>query len=106
MRIWAGNLLPKFHLEQTLRTMMSPPLFPIEVESFKANIEYNDFHAGDTIDRGDGITLRTAMLNHPDGATGYRIEFGGPGPGLPDRHRAAGRPDRSLVCWRSRATPI
>jgi phosphoribosyl 1,2-cyclic phosphodiesterase len=57
--------------------MMSPPLFPIEVESFKAKIEYKDFHAGDTIDRGDGIVLRTTMLNHPDGATGYRVEFGG-----------------------------
>ncbi len=77
LRIWAGNLLPKFTLKQTLRTMMAPPLFPIEVESFKANIEYNDFLAGDTIERGDGITLRTAMLNHPDGATGYRVEFGG-----------------------------
>ncbi len=77
LRIWAGNLLPRFTLKQTLRTMMAPPLFPIEVESFKANIEYNDFLAGDTIERGDGITLRTAMLNHPDGATGYRIEFGG-----------------------------
>jgi phosphoribosyl 1,2-cyclic phosphodiesterase len=77
LRVWAGNLLPKFTLEKTLRTMMSPPLFPIEVESFKAKIEYHDFHAGDTIDRGDGIVLRTAMLNHPDGATGYRVEFGG-----------------------------
>ena len=64
-------------VEKALRTMMSPPLFPIEVESFKAKIEYNDFHAGDTIDRGDGIILRTTMLNHPDGATGYRVEFGG-----------------------------
>jgi phosphoribosyl 1,2-cyclic phosphodiesterase len=77
LRIWAGNLLPKFHLEKALRTMMSPPLFPIEVESFQAKIEYNDFRAGDTIDRGDGIILRTTMLNHPDGATGYRVEFGG-----------------------------
>jgi phosphoribosyl 1,2-cyclic phosphodiesterase len=77
LRIWAGNLLPKFSLEQALRTMMAPPLFPIEVESFKAKIEYNDFRAGETIKRDGGVTLRTAMLNHPDGATGYRVEYGG-----------------------------
>jgi phosphoribosyl 1,2-cyclic phosphodiesterase len=77
LRIWAGNLLPKFNVEQALRTMMSPPLFPIEVESFKAKIEYRDFRAGQTIEREGGITLHTAMLNHPDGATGYRVEFGG-----------------------------
>jgi phosphoribosyl 1,2-cyclic phosphodiesterase len=23
------------------------------------------------------VTLRTALLNHPNGATGYRVEFGG-----------------------------
>ncbi len=77
LRIWAGNLQPKFTLEQALRTMMSPPLFPIEVESFKATIEYHDFRPGAVIEPYQGITLRTAMLNHPDGAIGYRIECGG-----------------------------
>lgn len=77
IRIWAGNLLPKYSLEQALRTMMSPPLFPIEVESFKADIEYRDFHAGDPIKLRGGAALRTAMLNHPDGAVGYRLECNG-----------------------------
>lgn len=77
IRIWAGNLLPKYSLEQALRTMMSPPLFPIEVESFKALIEYRDFRAGDTIKLRNGVTLGTAMLNHPDGAVGYRLNCNG-----------------------------
>jgi len=77
IRIWAGNLLPRYSLEQALRTMMSPPLFPIEVESFKAVIEYRDFRAGDAISLRDGATLRTAMLNHPDGAVGYRLDCNG-----------------------------
>ncbi len=46
LRLWAGNLIPKFCLEKTLRTMMSPPLFPIEVEDFKAAIAYHDFKPG------------------------------------------------------------
>jgi phosphoribosyl 1,2-cyclic phosphodiesterase len=77
LRIWAGNLLPKFTLKQALRTMMSAPLFPIEVESFKAKIDYHDFHAGETITPHTGLTLRTAKLNHPDGAVGYRLEYEG-----------------------------
>ena len=32
---------------------------------------------GDSLDIGSGIRLRTATLNHPGGATGYRLEFGG-----------------------------
>ena len=77
IRIWAGNLLPKFNLEQALRTMMWPPLFPIEVESFKAAIEYRDFHAGE-VDRAcsGGVScaprcsiIRTARLATGSSAT-------------------------------------
>lgn len=77
LRIWAGNLAPKFSLEQTLRTMMSPPLFPIEVESFKATIAYHDFLPGTVLQPHVGVIIHTAMLNHPGGAVGYRLEFGG-----------------------------
>jgi phosphoribosyl 1,2-cyclic phosphodiesterase len=38
---------------------------------------FRDFMAGQTIDLGDGITLRTAPLNHPQGATGYRVDYDG-----------------------------
>ena len=57
--------------------MMADPLFPIPVESLVANIEFIDFEAGQTLDLGSGIILRTAPLNHPNRATGYRIEYGG-----------------------------
>jgi phosphoribosyl 1,2-cyclic phosphodiesterase len=77
LRIWAGNLSPKFGIEQALRTMMSPPLFPIEVESFKASIEYRDFAPGKIFQPCEGVVLRTGMLNHPGGAIGYRLEYGG-----------------------------
>ena len=77
IRIWAGNLLPRDNLEQVLRKVMSSPLFPVEVEVFKAAIEYHDFHAGDVLRPFDDVTLRTAPLDHPDGATGYRLEYAG-----------------------------
>jgi phosphoribosyl 1,2-cyclic phosphodiesterase len=77
VRLWAGNLLPKYTIEEVVRKMMSAPLFPIEVETFKAEIEYSDFHAGETLFPHQRVTLRTLPLDHPDGATGYRIEFAG-----------------------------
>jgi len=77
LRIWAGNLPPDLPLKSALRTMMSPPLFPIDVESFRAEIEYHDFKPGTVMTPREGIVLKSAMLNHPGGAVGYRLEYGG-----------------------------
>jgi phosphoribosyl 1,2-cyclic phosphodiesterase len=77
LRLWAGNLMPAYRLEEVVRRIISPPLFPVEVEIFKARMEYRDFRAGDVLQPRPGVTVRTAPLDHPDGATGYRIEYGG-----------------------------
>jgi phosphoribosyl 1,2-cyclic phosphodiesterase len=75
VRIWAGNLLQPDGIEQVVRKLMSSPLFPVEVEIFKAVIEYNDFQSGDILHPYDDVTLQTAPLDHPDGASGYRLEY-------------------------------
>ena len=77
LRVWAGNLLPERALSQVARTVMSDPLFPGAVGIFKANITFRDFHAGQMLQPEAGITVRTAPLNHPGRATGYRVEFDG-----------------------------
>ena len=77
IRVWAGNLLPAESVERVMRKMMSSPLFPVQVEIFKAAIEFHDFHSGDILRPYDDVVLRTAALDHPDGASGYRLEFGG-----------------------------
>lgn len=76
-RLWAGNLLPQGKLEDAVRSLMSPPLFPIEIDTFQAKIEFRDFRAGEALDLGGGVSARTGMLNHPGGATGYRLECAG-----------------------------
>jgi len=40
-------------------------------------MEFRDFEYGDALAPRKGITIRTAQLNHPNGATGYRVEHGG-----------------------------
>lgn len=77
VRLWAGNLLPHDNIEKVTRKIMSSPLFPVEVEVFRAQIEFCDFHSGDALHPLEGITLRTAPLDHPDGGCGYRLEYGG-----------------------------
>ena len=77
VRIWAGNLLPRDNIERVIRRLMSSPLFPVEVEIFKSEIEFHDFSSGDVLSPYEGVTLRTALLDHPDGASGYRLEYGG-----------------------------
>ncbi len=77
LRLWAGNLQPAFRLEDIVRRVISPPLFPIEVEILKAAMEYRDFKAGDVLRPRPDVTISTAPLDHPDGATGYRIEYAG-----------------------------
>lgn len=77
IRLWAGNLLPDGNLEGAIRSIMSPPLFPIEIDAFQAEVQFRDFQAGETLDLGSGIKARTGMLNHPGGAVGYRLEWAG-----------------------------
>ena len=77
LRIWAGHLAPERNLCDVLRTMMQPPLFPVPLEIFKARIEYIDFRMGEQLRPHSDVTVRTAPLYHPDGATGYRVEYRG-----------------------------
>jgi phosphoribosyl 1,2-cyclic phosphodiesterase len=77
IRVWAGHLKPDAGIEAVLGKMMSPPLFPIPMGIFTAKLEFVDFHAGKKLAPHRGIRLATAPLNHPNGATGYRIEYAG-----------------------------
>ncbi|MGE0665258.1 MAG: MBL fold metallo-hydrolase [Sphingomonadales bacterium] len=76
-RVWAGRAGTGAGVREVLSDFMSPPLFPLKLDFFSAAISFHDFHPGETVELGDGITARTAPLNHENGATGYRLEFGG-----------------------------
>lgn len=77
LHIWAGNVKPAGGIREAIRKLMSYPLFPIEIETLQGNVEFSDFDAGQVLTPRDGIVVRTAPLNHPGGATGYRVECGG-----------------------------
>ncbi len=77
LRVWSGHLEEGVTTEGVLRQFMSPPLWPVPVDIFEADVSYHDFKAGDTMTPSDDVTLRTAPLNHPQNATGYRVDYNG-----------------------------
>jgi phosphoribosyl 1,2-cyclic phosphodiesterase len=76
-RLWAGHLKPDRNLMDVLCQMMAAPLFPIPPAAFDADTEFNDFTAGERLEPREGVTVDTAPLNHPNGATGYRVGYNG-----------------------------
>jgi phosphoribosyl 1,2-cyclic phosphodiesterase len=98
IRLWAGHLAGRMTLQRVLNEFMMSPLFPVPPEIFRAEVSYRDFSAGDTLEPAPGIVLRTAPLNHPDRATGYRLEYGGRALAyITDTEHVPGAPDRNVL---------
>ncbi len=96
--LWAGHLLPDRELRDVLSEYMSAPFHPVPLEIMKANVSFNDFTAGDTLTHLDGVTVRTAPLNHPNRATGYRVEYGGKAICyVTDTEHVPGKPDKNVL---------
>jgi phosphoribosyl 1,2-cyclic phosphodiesterase len=75
-QIWAGNLAAQNgNIRSVLSAIMSRPIFPVPLRIMHACMAFHDFHAGDTLNPLPEVVVRTAPLNHPDGATGYRIDY-------------------------------
>lgn len=77
IRLWAGHLGEKNTLNGVICSLMMAPLFPVPPDFFTSEPHYHDFQGGQTLNPKPGVTIRTAALNHPDGATGYRVEYAG-----------------------------
>jgi phosphoribosyl 1,2-cyclic phosphodiesterase len=75
-KIYAGHLKKKGGIREALSGQMQQPVFPVPIDIMHARMQFQDFSAGESFNIDD-IKIRTAPLNHPNGATGYRIEHGG-----------------------------
>jgi len=99
LTIWAGHLKDAGHsIREILSSQMNNPMFPVPLEAMRANLTFNDFSAGETIDVGGGMTIRTAALNHPNGATGYRVDHEGKSACLiTDTEHVPGEMDQNIL---------
>ncbi|MEI6558796.1 MAG: MBL fold metallo-hydrolase [Rhodospirillaceae bacterium] len=64
-------------IRSVLARQMERPLFPVPLQTMGCSISFEDFNPGDGFTLEGGVAVRTAPLNHPDGATGYVLEYGG-----------------------------
>jgi phosphoribosyl 1,2-cyclic phosphodiesterase len=72
INFWCGNLDGKT-AEAAFNRMFSPPLFPLRLQQLPAKARFHGFRAGETLEI-DRVRIRTALLEHPSGATGYRFD--------------------------------
>lgn len=77
LRFWAGHLPAGRSLRSVVGDMMAAPFYPIPVDTFEADCHFVEFACGAVLEPRPGIRLRTAWLNHPNAAVGYRLEYRG-----------------------------
>jgi phosphoribosyl 1,2-cyclic phosphodiesterase len=76
--VWCGHPPAREgDIQAILASMMRAPIFPVPLDIMHACIAFNDFEAGQTLRPVPEVVLQTVPLNHPNGATGYRINYGG-----------------------------
>lgn len=76
--LWAGHMGGREGaLQEVLATSMKAPIFPVPLDIMHACIAFHDFVAGAVLKPLPDVVIRTAPLNHPNGGTGYRIEYAG-----------------------------
>jgi len=97
-RVHAGHLGAGMTIKHALSELMMAPLFPVPLDIFAATVTFHDFDAGENLEPYPGVRLRTVPLNHPNGATGYRIEYGGKSICyVTDTEHVKGKPDQNVL---------
>lgn len=97
VRMWAGHLETPYTLKKVIGHLMQAPLYPVSLDVFQARVEFKEFRSGDALSCG-AVGIRTAPLNHPNGATGYRIDHLGKSICyITDTEHHEGRRDRTIV---------
>ncbi|MCH9019803.1 MAG: MBL fold metallo-hydrolase [Proteobacteria bacterium] len=98
--IMAGHLAKFGGIRNVLAGQMTTPTFPVPLEAMRSTMTYEDFDAGDSFNlpADSKVKIRTAPLNHPDGATGYRIEYQGKSLCyVTDTEHVPGKPDETIL---------
>ncbi|MFN0113422.1 MAG: MBL fold metallo-hydrolase [Paracoccaceae bacterium] len=74
---WSGHLFGTTTTRQMIGDFMGPPFFPVGPDVCPARLRFHDFEPGAVLEPAPGLRLLTRRLNHPGGAVGYRVEWGG-----------------------------
>jgi phosphoribosyl 1,2-cyclic phosphodiesterase len=98
LNVYARDLTGCECIGEVFTSCMEKPLFPVPLKTMRAQIDFNNLHAGDRLDLAPGLVVKTGELNHPGGAVGYRIEFGGKAfCYITDTEHVAGQIDQNIL---------
>lgn len=96
--IYAGHLTDDGGVQSVLANSMSNPMFPVPLEALQAKLTFHDFRAGSQFMLNSDVLVKTAPLNHPNGSTGYRIEYQGKSLCyVTDTEHRPGQPDQTVI---------
>lgn len=97
--IMAGHLAPETGgIREVLASQMNQPTFPVPIDIMQAQLSFEDFTAGDVLNLGPDVRVTTTPLNHPDGATGYRVDHNGHAfCYVTDTEHVPGKPDERIL---------
>jgi phosphoribosyl 1,2-cyclic phosphodiesterase len=96
--IMAGHVSEDGGIKQILAGQMTTPTFPVPLDAMRSNLMFEDFKAGDNFNLHNDIHVRTTPLNHPFGATGYRVEYKGKSMCyVTDTEHIPGKPDENVL---------
>jgi len=98
--IMAGHMTEKGGIKNVFEAQMENPMFPVPLEAMQSKLTFSDFHAGDDLDIGNSpnVKVSTALLRHPNDATGYRFDYNGKSMCLiTDTEHVPGEPDENIL---------
>jgi ribonuclease BN (tRNA processing enzyme) len=73
LHIFAASLVPYGGLRNTLSRVFSPPYFPVPWSQIPSKIHLIDLDILQSLHLSDSIIVEAIELNHPGGASGYRM---------------------------------
>jgi phosphoribosyl 1,2-cyclic phosphodiesterase len=102
--IWGSGTLPA-GLDQVVRDLMTPAVFPVAFDELKATLEFCTIDAG-ARHVGDGYEVSAIDVQHPGGALGYRFsdgtEIGGSFVYISDNELGSSESYSSAPDWKAR----
>jgi len=98
LRVVSGHLGGSPGIEAVMARQMERPLFPVPMRTMGGDLSFVEVPAGHSFKLEGGVRIHTAALNHPDGATGYRIEYRGHSMAyVTDTEHVPDQPDRNIL---------
>ncbi|HYF84905.1 MBL fold metallo-hydrolase [Azospirillum sp.] len=98
LRVISGHLTGSPDIESVMARQMERPLFPVPLRTMGGDLSFLEVPPGHSFKLEGGVRIHTAALNHPDGATGYRIEYQGHSLAyVTDTEHVPDQPDRNIL---------